>query len=701
MDVEQRQRWKTMAYRVAVDTGGTFTDFAFLDSESGHIEIMKVPSTRGNESVAIVEGFSRWLDSKGLNAKSISFFAHSTTVGTNAMLEETGAKTGLLVTEGFRGVYEVGEQSRGYGSVIYDLFFEKPPLLVPPRLTEEIPGRVLFDGSVHHPLDEAASRKSIRKLIDLGVESIAVCLLFSFRNPQHETRVGEMIRDLAPNVNISVSSEIVPQIREYYRLSTTVVNAYLNPLLETYIRRLDKRLAQLGLATEQRYTMRSNGGLATFDSAAKRSVQTVLSGPAAGVVAAQQFAKVSSFHEMVTFDMGGTSTDVALITGGQAMRRMAGKVNRRDLLIPMLDIHTVAAGGGTVAWVDELGMLQVGPRSAGSVPGPVCYGRGGTEATITDANLVLGYLNAEFPLAGGSLRLNREASVKAIDEHIAKPLGLTATEAARGIVEIVNVKMQEAIKVVSSNRGYDLRDFHLYAFGGAGPLHAGQVARDLGMRGVIVPIYPGVTAALGLLLSDVRHDYVQSKLTDMRDLTAEEINAHFDRLTKQGKSELLAEGFSEREICFEFHLDMRYAGQGYELTIPVPSFPLTQNDPAELRRSFDSEHARLTGHSALTEAVEIVNYRLTGVVMVPQAPMTNPFSKNECITLEQTLLGRQHVYFSELPTDTPVYDRTRLPSGSIVTGPAVLLQADTTIILHHGETAVVDPALGHIEISLA
>ena len=688
-----------MAYRVAVDTGGTFTDFVFLDDDSGNIEIMKVPSTRGNESVGIVDGFSSWLKSKAMKADGIAFFAHSTTVGTNAMLEENGARTGLLVTEGFRGVYEVGEQSRGYGSVIYDLFFEKPALLVPPRLTEEIRERVLFDGSVHRELDEAAARESISRLVDAGVASIAVCLLFSFRNPKHEARIGELIREIAPHVNVSISSEIVPQMREYYRLSTTVVNAYLNPLLESYIHRLDSKLAEQGLATEQRYIMRSNGGLATFESASKRSVQTVLSGPAAGVVAAQRFAAASGVHDMVTFDMGGTSTDVALINGGQAMRRMAGNVNRRDLLVPMLDIHTVAAGGGTVAWIDELGMLQVGPRSAGSFPGPVCYGRGGTEATITDANLALGYLNAEFPLAGGSLTLDREGAVAAIEKNIARPLGISVTQAARGIIEIVNVKMQEAIKVVSSNRGYDLRDFHLYSFGGAGSLHAGKIAEELGMRGVIIPTYPGVTAALGLLLSDVRHDYVQSELTDLRELTTARINERFQGLAQQGREELIAEGFTENEIRFEFHLDMRYAGQGYELTIAVPEFPL-RADPLQLREGFDSEHARLTGHSAPTEAVEIVNYRVTGVVAVPQAPLTNPFAARQMAAVEQALLGKTDVYFTETPTVTPVYDRTKLPAGATLAGPAILLQADTTIVLHEGERATVDAALGHLEIVL-
>ncbi|HEY4073131.1 MAG TPA: hydantoinase/oxoprolinase family protein, partial [Herbaspirillum sp.] len=301
----------------------------------------------------------------------------------------------------------------------------------------------------------------------------------------------------------------------------------------------------------------------------------------------------------------------------------------------------------------------------------------------------------------GSLTLDRQASVAAIQQHIAGPLGLSVTQAARGIVEIVNVKMQEAIKVVSSNRGYDLRDFYLYSFGGAGSLHAGRIAEELGMRGVIIPTYPGVTAALGLLLSDVRHDYVQSELTDLRELTAAKINARFDRLARQGKAELLEEGFAEREIRFEFHLDMRYAGQGYELTIAVPDFPLKADDPAQLRQLFDGEHARLTGHSAPTEAVEIVNYRVTGVVVVPQAPLTNPFAGVQAATVAQALLGKTKVYFGETPTDTPVYDRTRLPAGGTVAGPAILLQADTTIILHEGEKAVVDPELGHIEIILA
>lgn len=691
-----------MGYRIAVDTGGTFTDFVFLDTVGGSVDVMKVPSTRGNESVAILDGLTRWLQSKGAEAGDIDFFAHSTTVGTNAMLEETGARTGLLITEGFRGVYEVAEQARGYGSVIYDLFFEKPRLLVLPRLTEEIPERLRYDGEVLQPLDEAAAKERIRKLLDAGVESIAVCLLFSFRNPEHEERLGEIVRGLAPETHISLSSEIVPQIREYYRLSTTVVNAYLNPLLDSYVRRLDHRLGDLGLTAEQRYIMRSNGGLASFDSAAKRSVQTVLSGPAAGVVAAQQFAAASGMGEMVTFDMGGTSTDVALVNGGFALRRMGGKVNRRDVLIPMLDIHTVAAGGGTVAWVDEAGTLQVGPRSAGSVPGPACYGRGGTEPTVTDANLLLGVLNAQFPLAGGALRLDREAAERAIRERIAEPLKISVIEAARGMIEIVNVKMQEAIKVVSSNRGYDLRDFYLYAFGGAGPLHAGSVAKDLGMRGVIVPAYPGVTAALGLLLSDVRHDYVHSDLCDLRNVAAGKVNSRFSRLAEQGKSELSAEGFSEGQIRFEYDFDLRYAGQGYELTVSVPSFPLKQADLHELRQRFDMEHARLTGHSAPTEAVEIVNYRVTGVAAVPKAPMANPFSATASGEgVEQALLGRQKVYFAASPAETPVYDRAKLPPGSKIDGPAVLLQADTTIIVQPGETAVIDPKLGHIEIKLS
>ena len=512
--------------------------------------------------------------------------------------------------------------------------------------------------------------------------------------------MGELIARAAPHVNVSISSDIAPQIREYYRLSTTVVNAYLNPKLEHYIASLDERLALEGFEGRQRYIMRSNGGVATFAAAAQRSVQTILSGPAAGVVAASRLIAGSErFPNVVTFDMGGTSTDVALIEGGRPIRRMGGKVHGRDVLVPMLDIHTVAAGGGTIARIDAAGVLQVGPASAGANPGPVCYGKGGTEPTITDANLVLGVMAEESPLAGGTLRLDRGAAEAAIRAKIAEPLGLSVIAAARGIVEIVSVKMQEAIKVVSSNRGYDLRDFHLLAFGGAGPIHAAQMAQELGMRGVLVPAFPGVTSALGLLLSDVRNDYVASELSNIARTEPAHAGAIFERLRAQGEAALLDQGFAREQLRYEFAFDLRYAGQGYDLTVALDGVPSDAAALQATRARFDAEHAQLTGHAAPDEVVEIVNYRMSAIAAVPHASIGSPFPQTG--TLDAARLGERQTYFdSETAQAATLYDRTKLPPGAIVHGPAILLQSDATTVVNRGRRARV-VELGQLEITAA
>jgi N-methylhydantoinase A len=682
--------------RVAVDTGGTFTDFVVLDEDTGALEVFKVPSTRGHEADGIIGGMQSYLDKIGGQGSDVVFFSHGTTVGTNAILEEKGARTGLVITDGFRGIYEIGEQSRPYGSTTYDLFFEKPKPLVPPRLTEEVVERVLHDGSVLAELDEETARRAIKRLVAHGVTSVAVCFLFSFRNSDHEKRVGELFKELAPDMNVSLSCEVAPQIREYYRLSTTVVNAYLNPLVEKYIDLLGERLRSLGSDGKQHYIMRSNGGVATFEAAAMRSVQTILSGPAAGVVAASRTtAAAKGFENVVTFDMGGTSTDVALIQNCTPVRRMGGKVHGRDVLVPMLDIHTVAAGGGTLAWIDSSGVLQVGPQSAGAQPGPACYGRGGTQPTITDANVVLGYLSDDNPLAGGSLKLDKAAAEKAIKDVIADPLGLSVIEAAKGIVEIVNVKMQEAIKVVSSNRGYDLRDFHLLSFGGAGPLHSSALARDLGMRGVLVPAFPGAFSAMGLLLSDVRQDYVTSELIGIHKVDPAHVFDVFEGLRVQGENDLLAQGFAPHQLRYEYSFDLRYVGQGYELTIPMPDIPRNADDLGETRKRFDAEHAQLTGHSAPDEHVEIVNFRMTAVAVVPQASIASPFQNTT--DLAGAKIGERDTYLGGTRTKTTLYDRTKLAEGTKVAGPAILLQGDTTTLIEPGQTATV-VELGQIEI---
>lgn len=682
--------------RVAVDTGGTFTDFVVLNEDTGAFDVFKVPSTRGHEADGIIGGLKKHLELVGARGSDVKFFCHGTTVGTNAILEENGARTGLLVTEGFRGVYEIGEQSRPYGASTYDLFYQKPKVLVSPKLTEEIRERVLFDGSVHVELDKESALGAISRMVAHGVESVAVCLLFSFMNSDHERQIGEWFKEYAPNINVSLSSEIIPQIREYYRLSTTVVNAYLNPLIERYLLLLESRLVELGFAGDQRYIMRSNGGVSNFSVAAQRSVQTILSGPAAGVIAATRVLEASErFTNVVTFDMGGTSTDVALVEGGTPVRRMGGKVYGRDVLIPMLDIHTVAAGGGTLAWVDSSGVLQVGPQSAGADPGPACYGKGGQQPTITDANVILGFLSADTPLAGGAMQLNRDLAVEAVRRHVAEPLGLSVVDAAKGIIEIVNVKMEEAVKTVSSNRGYDLRDFHLLAFGGAGPLHASSIANDLGMKGAIIPALPGVFSALGLLLSDVRQDYVFSELAGIHRVSAEHVRDAFERLRVQGERDLLAQGFSEDQLRFEYAFDLRYIGQAYELTVGSDRVMRDGADLHEVRVKFDAYHEQLTGHAARDELVEIVNYRVAAIAMVPQAPIVSPFQ----MTAERTdaRVGTCETYFGGLSTQTDLYDRARLQEGAIVTGPAIILQGDSTTVIHPEQSATV-VELGLIEI---
>lgn len=681
--------------RVAVDTGGTFTDFVVLNEATGALDVFKVPSTRGHEADGIIDGLRGYIERSGARPEDVVFFAHGTTVGTNGLLEGKGARTGLIVTEGFRGVYEIGEQSRPYGTSMYDLFYEKLPPLVPPRLTEEVRERMLHDGSVLVPFDEASARHAIERLDAHGVESAAVCLLFSFRNGDHERRIRDLFAELAPHIDVSISCEVAPEIREYYRLSTAVVNAYLNPLVRRYIDALGQRLREYGTDAKQSYVMRSNGGVATFAAAATRSVQTILSGPAAGVVAASRTMAASpDVANIVTFDMGGTSTDVALIQGGEPLRRTSGKVHGRDVLVPMLDIHTVAAGGGTLAWIDVAGSLRVGPQSAGAQPGPASYGRGGTLPTVTDANVVLGYLSSDNALAGGSLTLDRAAAEDAIRRVIAEPLGLSVVEAARGIIEIVNVQMEEAIKVVSSNRGYDLREFHLLAYGGAGPLHAAALARDLGMRGVVVPVYPGAFSALGLLLSDVRQDAVISDLVALDGVTVPRIREAFASMQRSGERDLLSQGFASAQLRFEYAVDLRYIGQGYELTIPLPSVPDAPEALAALRVRFDEAHAVLTGHAAPDERVELVNVRVTSIATVPQAPIAAPAAS---ASPSAALIGERSAFLGDAFVRTPVYARQQLAADAAIDGPAILVQDDTTTVVHPGQSARV-VALGQLEI---
>ncbi len=672
-------------YRVTVDTGGTFSDFVCLDEDTGAISITKLPSTPDDPSRAILGGIEA-LRADGVRSEDVVFFCHGTTVGTNALLERKGVRTGLLVTEGFRGIYEVVEQARPYGPAIFDVMYDRPPMLVARSLTGEVRERVDFRGEVLRPLDEEALRATLRGMARREPASIAVCLLFSFLRPQHEQRVGAIIAEELPGCSVSLSSEVLPQIREYYRLSTTVINAYLRPILERYIGNLDRRLSACGIAAPQKYVMQSNGGMSTFEAAARRAVTTVLSGPAGGVTAGVAACRAAGIANAITFDMGGTSCDVALIRDGVPFVSGRGRIEGHDVAAPMLDINTVSAGGGTIARVNALGELEVGPHSAGAAPGPACYGRGELP-TITDCNLALGFLSAGNFL-GGRMRLDAERARNAIDAQVARPLGMPIDEAAEGVVRIIDVKMQEAIKAISTMRGHDLRDFVLLAFGGAGPLHAARIARDLGMAGVLVPLYPGVFSAIGLMVSDVRHDYVQSRMAPLADLACDAIEAMFGRLSVEALTDLKRDGFADARIRLDRALDMRYAGQGYEITLPCDGDALHRDGIAGLRRRFDETHKEMFGHMAPDQPVEVVSYRLSGIGLVPAPPMRK--HKPAGAKLEDALRGHRQVRFDGENVACPVYQRERLDVGLALPGPAILDQFDCTTVVWPGQSARVD-----------
>ncbi|MPZ88567.1 MAG: hydantoinase/oxoprolinase family protein [Nitriliruptorales bacterium] len=507
-------------------------------------------------------------------------------------------------------------------------------MLAPASRTAEVVERIGPQGQVRVALDDASVEAAIALFEDEQVESVAICLLFSFMNAEHEWRVEQALRGAHPQWWVSTSSELLPQIREYYRLSTVVTNAYVAPVLGRYVEQLEQHLDERKVVPTSRFTMQSNGGSSPFNSTSGRAVATILSGPAGGVTAGSALAEAAGIGDIITFDMGGTSCDVALIQNGEPLITDRSKIGGRDIAVPMLDINTMSAGGGTLARVDAQGALHVGPHSAGAVPGPACYGLGGDLPTVTDANVVLGYLNPGT-LLGGAMALDADAAERVLREHVPEPLGIDLLRAADGIIKIVNVKMGEAIKAISTERGFDLRDFTLVPFGGAGPVHASQIALDLGLPRLLVPPPPGATSALGLLMSNVKHDYLRSRLADVAD-----------------------EGFAPDEIRFRYFLDMRYAGQGYENPVPLDRMPVVEEDLPRYRSRFDDIHRMCHGHAAPGQAVEVVNYRIEAIGVVPQVE----FARLEEASgpVDDARVGTRSAYFSSLGggrSDVPVYQR--------------------------------------------
>jgi len=679
-------------YRLGVDVGGTHTDLVLLDTSDGSLSVEKVSTTPANPALGVLHGIEK-IAARGIDLAAIAFFSHGTTITTNALLEMRGAKVGLLITHGYNAVQEVQNQARDTNP--FDYFYQKPAPIVPQSMTRQIPGRIDYTGTELVPLDEDAVRRAVGELKAAGVHSIAVCYLFSYMSRGHEQRTRALIAEVFPEAHVSLSSEVLPRIREWPRLSATLLNAYLAPVLTRYIADLGQGLDRVGVHTQQRFLMQSNGGVMPFKAAVlgHKTVHSLLSGPAAGARASADLGRDNRGHGLVTLDMGGTSADIAFIEGEMPLEVTEGTVARRQLDIPALDLTSISAGGGSIVWIDRAGFLNVGPQSAGADPGPICYGRGGTQPTVTDADLVCGFLNPAYFL-GGSQRLDVEASRAALEEEIAAPMQMSVTQAAAGVRRIVDMRMADEVRVFAARRGVDLSDFMLLPFGGAGAVHAAAVAEELGMRRIIVPLRPGAFSALGLLCTDVLHDYIRSELKPLAQLDAAHAEAVFREIESEAAAELKEEGLAPAQASFERELDLRYAGQGYELRVPLTGLwrdALDASALAKARQRFDDEHAKIHGHAAAEKAVELVSYRVRVRVAVPKyRPQGLPEAERASPAAE-AIKGRRQVFFTAYKsTDTVIIDRDKLAVGAAFSGPAIVEQFDATTVVPPGWTAVVD-----------
>ncbi len=659
-----------MAHRIGIDVGGTFTDIALLDDEAGRLHLFKVPTTPEDPSTGALAGIESVLGASGVGAADVSAVGHGTTVATNAILQRRTAPVGLITTEGFRDLLEIGRQRRPR---LFDLGVDRPPALVPRRLRREVPERMLFDGRVARPVDLDGVEAIVHEFRAAGVVSIAVCFLHAYANPAHERLVGDVIRRLWPSAPVSLSSDVAPEFREFERLSTTVLNAALVPLMRAYLANFERRVREVGIKGAT-YLSQSSGGVMSLEAGGRLPAATLFSGPAAGVTGAIAVARQAGLEDLLTFDMGGTSTDACLVRAGEAVVGNERSVEGYPVRMAALDVHSVGAGGGSAASVDEGGFLRVGPESVGAVPGPACYGRG-ERAAVTDANVVLGRLGAR--LLGGRLTIEPARSVAAIAATVARPRALSVDEAARGILAVVNSNMVRALRVVSVERGHDPRDFTLVAFGGAGPLHACDLARDLGMRRVLVPPAPGVLCAIGLLAADLRSDASRTYLKTAGRVTGAALTAWFTEVRAQAQVALTVPATTAVEE--RRWLDMRYVGQNHELRVAVEPGPLADGDVARLVITFHAAHRRLHGYDAPEAVVQIVNVRVA--LRVPPAPLP-PAAPAPRRSAPRPMETRE-VLFEDVGRRLacPVYWRDDLPPGFELRGPALVEQMDSTLVL--------------------
>lgn len=668
---------------IGIDTGGTFTDVILID-DAGNINVKKVPSTPDHPEQAVING----LEELGVDPTTVDRFVHGTTVNTNTMLTGTGAKTALVTTLGFRDVLEIRRAHRlaDYAN-IYNLQQDLPAPLVPRQFRREATERVLYDGSVLRPLEESDIVTIAEEFKAGGIEAVAVCFIFSYNYPDHEMKAKQIIEEALPGAFVTTSVETDAVFREYERTSTTVINAYLGPQSRDYFSMLGKLVKEKGVKADV-LLMGSNGGTVTLKSAIEKPVTTVLSGLAGGSIGGAFIAELTGRKDMITVDMGGTSCDVCLIHNGKPTISTEGEIGNHSLTIPMIDVHTIGAGGGSIAWIDSGGALRVGPQSAGADPGPACYGKGGELPTVTDADLVLGYLNPKN-FAGGRIQLDMDRAKAAISEHIVEPYGFESVEeAAYSIHQIVNSNMSSALRVVSVDKGYDPREFTLAAFGGAGPVHSLALADALNIPEILVPLYPGIHSAVGLLAADNEHDFRRSYLAPVDATDLAYINRIYDELETEGRELLASEGIADANQEIRRFAEIRYIGQAHEVNLPVAPGEITTELLNEVKEKFHQAHFELYSHSSPEAPTMFVTLAVKAIGRTPKPE----FSAIEKGSGKAAVKEKRPVYFGEFRkyVETPVYDRNDLLATQVIAGPAIIEQMDSVSVVLPEHKVTVD-----------
>jgi N-methylhydantoinase A/oxoprolinase/acetone carboxylase beta subunit len=687
--------------RLGVDVGGTFTDLIYVDDEGGKVLVHKLPTTPEDPSRGTVAGIQELTEEAGESPAALEQVFHGTTIATNIVIEHSGARVGMITTEGYRDILHIARHKKPLNFSNYqDLPWQRYPI-VRRRYRLTVPERITGEGKVLVPLDEDRARERVRELKEAGVEAVAVCFLFSFLNPEHEARVAEIVREEFPEAFLSVSSEVLPQYREYERFSTVCLNAYIGPKVAGYVRRLEDELRALDVRTGV-HLMTSASGVATTEAATSRPVNLLMSGPVAGVVGGIWAGKQAGYENVITLDVGGTSADIGLARGGKLRMKhlLDTKVGPYQAMIPMVDVDTIGAGGGSIAYVDQGGIFRVGPRSAGADPGPAAYGRGGTEATATDAMVVLGWLRPEAFLGGG-MQLDPDLAHTALREGPAQALGMSVEEAAMGAVRILTHSMVQSIEENSVRKGYDPRDFALVAEGGAGPLFAAQIAVEVGTPTVLVPPYPGVTAAMGLLATDMVYEYAATAYQRLSNLDSAEVERLFRELEDEARGQLEADGVPGDRIVLQRVVDARYAGQGYELRVDVGSDAVDEAWVEKLRGDFHDVHEREYSRRFEDADIEVPNVRVRGVGLMPplmtaEVERGNEAPPDDALRYEGAAWFRVSGELREL--ETRYYDRPTLRAGNRLEGPAIISQYDSTTVIPPGLTAAVD-SYGNIVVA--